>query len=137
MIRRTIEISSAARLSVTHRQLVIERQGQPATTISIEDIGVLVVDNPAVTYTQVVFTALAEAGAAAVLCDANHLPCAFVQPAVGHTTQTERQRAQFDAPMSLRKQLWRRLVAAKLSMQGLVLAEACGSDWGSERWPRA
>jgi CRISPR-associated protein Cas1 len=130
MIRRTIEISSAARLSVAHRQLVIERHGHAPATIPIEDIGMLLVDNPAVSYTQAVFTALAEAGAAAVLCDGNHLPCVLMQPAVGHTTQTERQHAQIAAPVALRKHLWRALVMEKLRMQGLALAVATGSDWG-------
>ena len=109
---------------------MIERAGQPVATVPIEDIGLLIVDNPAVTYTQAVFTALAESGAVAVLCDGAHLPCALVQPAVGHTTQTERHRAQMGAPKRLGQQLWRELVSGKLRLQGLVLAEATGSDWG-------
>jgi CRISPR-associated protein Cas1 len=130
MIGRTIEISSAARLSVAHRQLIIERNGHPAASVPIEDIGILVVDNPAVSYSHTVFTALAEAGGIAVLCDKFHLPCVLMQPQVGHTTQTERQRAQTGAPEALRERLWGSLVASKLRMQALVLAETTGSEWG-------
>lgn len=131
MIRKTLEISSApTRLSVKHRQLVIEREDHPARAVPLEDIGILMVDHPAVTYSQAVLTGLAEAGAVVVVCDGSHLPAAVMMPVAGHTTQTERHHAQIEAPAPLRKRLWQGLVSAKLRMQGLVLAKARGSDWG-------
>ena len=48
MLRKTIEIATpGTRLSVAHRQLVIERPEQPKATLPIEDIGVLIVDDRA------------------------------------------------------------------------------------------
>ena len=59
-MRRIIEISSPARLSIRRQQLLIRRDGKPDTQVPAEDISILVVDHPAVTYSQAVFTTLAE-----------------------------------------------------------------------------
>lgn len=46
MLRKTIEIATpGTRLSVAHRQLVIERLELPKATVPIEDLGFLVVDD--------------------------------------------------------------------------------------------
>jgi len=128
MIKRTLEISSApARLSVRHRQLVIARDGAEPVTAPIEDIGLLIIDQQATSYSHNALTTLAEAGAAVALCGANHLPAALVIPVVGNALQAERQRAQIAATKPLAKQLWRRLVAAKLARQADTL-EGAGSD---------
>jgi CRISPR-associated protein Cas1 len=133
VIKRIVELSSGpARLSVEHRQLVIERKDHPRATVPCEDIGVLLVDHPAVTYTHGVFTALTEAGAAVVLCGGGHLPAGLVLPLAGNTVQTERYRAQIEAGAPLKKRLWQALVAAKLSQQATVLHAATGDDGGLE-----
>jgi CRISPR-associated protein Cas1 len=131
MIKRILEISSGpARLSIAYRQLVIEREGQEKTTVPCEDIGIVLVDNPAVIYTHAVFTALADAGAAVVLCGANHLPASLVLPLEGNAVQTERYRAQFEASVPLRKKLWQAFVAAKIRIQAAVLLVATADDAG-------
>jgi CRISPR-associated protein Cas1 len=131
MIKRTIEISSGpARLSIRNRQLVIERNGCDPATVPPEDIGLLLIDHPAVSYTHAVFTTLCEHGAAIVLCGGAHLPAALVMPLAANTVQTERFRAQIEAPAPLRKQLWRQAVACKIAQQGAVLEAVTGSDAG-------
>jgi len=131
VIKKIIEIATeGARLSVMHRQLVIERPARPVAAVPCEDIGVLIVDHRAVTYTHSVFTTLIEFGAAVVLCGADHHPAGLLLPMAGNTVQTERYRSQVEASLPLRKQLWRALVSAKLRQQGDVLEEAIGSDAG-------
>jgi CRISP-associated protein Cas1 len=88
------------------------------------------VDHPAVTYTHAVFTALAEKGAAVVICGDAHLPSSMVMPIASNTVQTERFSAQIAAGAPLKKQLWRQAVAAKLAQQAAVLEAASGSDTG-------
>ncbi|MGO1077199.1 type II CRISPR-associated endonuclease Cas1 [Inquilinus sp. CA228] len=131
VIKRTIEISSVpTRLSVAYSQLVIEREALPPATVPIEDVGVLIVDHPTVTYTQAVLSRLGEAGAVVILCDGRHLPASIMIPVVGNAVQTERQQAQITVSEPLRKRAWQAVVVAKIRMQALVLEEACGSDWG-------
>jgi len=122
MLRKTIEIAtSGTRLSVAHRQLVIERPEQSKATLPIEDIGVLIVDDRRATYTQSVFIELLAAGATAMVTGPDHLPLGMMLPLDAHHVQTERHRAQVEASEPARKQIWRALVAAKLRQQGGVL----------------
>jgi CRISPR-associated protein Cas1 len=131
MIRRIIEVSSGpARLSVRHRQLVIERHGQPDASVPCEDVGVLIVDHPAVGYTHGVFTHLLEAGAAVVLCGRDHHPAGLLLPVDANSLQTERHRAQIDAPRPLQKRLWQAVVAAKIRLQAAVLRSIASTDAG-------
>lgn len=131
MIKRTIEVSSGpARLSIRNRQLVIEREEREPAIVPAEDIGLLLVDHQAVTYTHSVLTALAEAGAAVVLCGSGHMPASMLMPLEANTLQSERFKAQIAASMPLKKQLWRQVVMAKIGQQAAVLEEARGSDGG-------
>jgi CRISPR-associated protein Cas1 len=131
MIRKTVEIATpGTRLSVAHHQLVIERPEQKQATVPIEDIGVLVVDDRRATYTHAVFVELLEAGATVMVSGPDHLPAGMMLPLDAHHVQTERHRAQVDASEPTKKQIWRALIAAKLSQQGCVLARFVGEHHG-------
>jgi CRISPR-associated protein Cas1 len=131
MIKRTIEISSGpARLSIRSRQLVIERDGERPATVPCEDVGLLLIDHPAVSYTHSVFIALADAGAAVALCGGNHTPVSLMLPLAGNAVQTERFRAQLSAGAPLKKQLWHQIVACKLRQQSAVLGAVTAADAG-------
>lgn len=131
MLRKTIEIATpGTRLSVAHRQLVIERPELPKATVPIEDLGVLVVDDGRASYTQAVFIECLAAGATVIVSGRDHLPAGMMLPMDGHHALTERHWAQVDAGAPLRKRLWQALVAAKLRQQGRLLAEVCGHDAG-------
>lgn len=122
MLRKTIEIATpGTRLSVARRQLVIERPEQPKATLPIEDIGVLIVDDRRAIYTQSVFVELLGAGATVMVTGPDHLPLGMMLPLDAHHVQTARHRAQVEASEPARKQIWRALVAAKLTQQGCVL----------------
>jgi len=98
MIKRIVEISSArTHLSVRYGQLVVRQEGREEAQIPCEDIGVLLVDHPGVTYTHSVFTELVKNGGAVVLCGGNHHPAGMVLAIEGNTVQTEKFRAQAEA----------------------------------------
>jgi CRISPR-associated protein Cas1 len=131
MLRKTIEIATpGTRLSVAHRQLVIERQEQPKATVPIEDLGVLVIDDARASYTQAVFIECLGAGATVIVSGRDHLPAGMMLPMDGHHALTERHWAQVEAGAPLRKRLWQAIVAAKLRQQGRLLAEVTGQDAG-------
>jgi CRISP-associated protein Cas1 len=122
MRRKTVEIAtSGTRLSVTHRQLRIERPEEKPATVPIEDIGVLVIDDRRASYTQAVLLELIEAGATVVVCGSDHLPAGMMLPLDAHHALAERHLAQTQVSAPARKQIWRELVAAKLFQQGAVL----------------
>jgi CRISPR-associated protein Cas1 len=131
MLKKTIEIATpGTRLSVSHRQLVIDRPDKPKVNVPIEDIGVLVVDDGRASYTQAVFIACLAAGATVIVSGRDHLPIGMMLPMEGHHALTERHWAQTQAGAPLRKRLWQALVSAKIRQQGRLLAQVKGEDWG-------
>lgn len=124
MIKHTIVISQGpAYLSVEHGQLLIRRKDQPDARVPVEDIGVLLIDQPAVTYTHGLLVRLCEAGAAVVLCGERHLPTGLLLPFENNELTGRRLRAQAAAPIPLRKRLWKQVVRRKVRLQALNLPE--------------
>lgn len=131
MIRRTVEFSTpGTRLSVAHRQLVVERPDLPKTTLPIEDLGVVIVDDVRATYTQSVFLELMQAGATVMVTGRDHLPAGMMLPLDAHHVQTERHRAQIETSLPVRKRAWQAIVRAKILQQATVLSHFTGEHGG-------
>lgn len=140
MVKRTLCFSNPAYLSLKNGQLVIKMpelenvksvpdsfKQEFVKTIPIEDIGVLVIDNQQVTFTQGIMEALLENNSAVITCDSRHLPTGLLLPLSGNTTQTERFRYQIDASQPLKKQLWQQTVQCKIRNQAAVLHQSTGT----------
>lgn len=127
MIKRTIEISrQAAHLSVRHEQLVVQPIGEDkaaATTIPCEDIGVVCIDHPGVSYTHQAMAMLMRFGAAVVVCGPDHLPAGLLLPVSNHTEVLWRINEQVAATTPRKKRLWQQIVAAKVQRQARNLIE--------------
>ena len=80
MIKRIIEVSSASYLSMKNRQLLIQRTKQPTQSLPIEDIGVLILDNTAISYTQAMLNHCLANNTVVILCNQQHLPHAILYP---------------------------------------------------------
>jgi CRISPR-associated protein Cas1 len=118
MIKRTIEISEGPTfLNIENDQLVITRAGERIGSVPCEDIGVLLVDQRATTYTHATLTRLMQRGAAVILCAENHLPVGVLLPLENNDLHTERLRAQVAAGLPLRKRLWSQIVVHKIRGQ--------------------
>ena len=131
MIRKTLEFSTpGTRLSVSHRQLVIDRPDQPKVTRPIEDLGVVIVDDVRATYTQSVFLELLGAGATVLVSGRSHLPVGIMLPLDAHHIQTERHRAQIAAKEPVKKRIWQALIRAKIAQQAAVLTHFTGGHAG-------
>jgi CRISPR-associated protein Cas1 len=131
MLRKTMEFSTpGTRLSVAHRQLVVERPDMPKVTRPIEDMGVVIVDDVRATYTQAVFLELLAAGATVMITGRDHLPVGMMLPLDAHHVQTERHRAQVDASVPVKKRIWQALISAKIAQQGAVLLHFTGQHGG-------
>ena len=131
MIRKTLEFSTpGTRLSVSHRQLVIDRPDQPKVTRPLEDLGVVIVDDVRATYTQSVFLELLDAGATVLVSGRNHLPVGIMLPLDAHHVQTERHRAQIAAKEPVKKRVWQALIRAKIAQQAAVLTHFTGGHAG-------
>lgn len=123
MIKKTLCFSNPIYLSLRYAQLVLHlpevvqnntlpeaMKKEAERTIPIEDIGVVVLDNPRITVTSGVLEALLDNNCAVITCDQKSMPVGLLLPLCGNNTQNERFRAQVDASLPLRKQLWQQTI---------------------------
>ena len=84
MIKQTLYFGSQAYLSTKNEQLVIKTAEQE-TTRPIEDIGVVLLDNPQITITQLAITKLLENNVAFIHCNEKHMPIGMLLNLDGNT----------------------------------------------------
>lgn len=108
--------------------LVIEQKDKPELTIPFADIAVIITSHPQVHYTNAVLAQLAEAGGAFIVCNSKYLPVGMLLPIVAHSTQTERFILQAQAPLPIKKQIWKQIIQAKIKNQGKLLKNLYGED---------
>lgn len=140
MIKKTLCFENPAYLSMKHSQLIIKLpeieqseflpesfKQETVRTIPIEDIGIVILDNKQITITHGLLEALLNNNAAVITCGSNHMPIGLHLPLEGNTTQSERTRAQIDASLPLKKQLWQQTIQAKIVNQAHVL-KSCRNE---------
>ena len=134
MVDRIVDIATDGQHLSAHRGfLIVERDRVEVGRVPLDDVHAVIVHAHGTTWSASLVARLAERGAPIVFCAANHSPVAVTLPIEGHHAQNARIRAQWGASKPLAKQLWRRIVAAKITMQGALLA-AHGID-GAQAFP--
>lgn len=134
MIKRTLYFGNPSYLSIKNAQLAIrlpevekndllptEFKRDALTTIPVEDIGIVVIDNPQITLTSGLLQALQENNVAVIICDYRHMPQSLLLPIEGNSIQQERYDAQLAASEPLKKQLWQQTIIQKIKNQATVL----------------
>lgn len=124
MIKRTLYFGNPAYLRLKDKQLSIEStvDGETKTaSVPVEDIGIIVIDNPQITLTSGLIQALQENNVGMITCDYRHMPQSLLLPIEGHSTQQERYDVQLGASEPLKKQLWAQTVTQKIKNQAGVL----------------
>lgn len=121
-MERIVDIATDGRHLSLHRGfLIVEADRSEVGRVPLDDIHAVIVHAHGTTWSASLVAALAERGAPIVFCAANHAPVAVTLPLEGHHAQNARIRAQWGASAPLAKQLWRRVVSAKIRMQGSLL----------------
>ena len=139
MIRRVVLFSNPVYLSVCNNQLVARTpdENKPLTTIPVEDIGVIVLDNRQITITLGLLDLLLQNNVAVVSCDSKHMPVGLQLPLDGNTLQSERFKYQIEASLPLKKQLWQQTIQTKILNQRAVLNKIAKIETGNmEAWSR-
>ncbi|MEN9303887.1 MAG: hypothetical protein RL264_2316 [Bacteroidota bacterium] len=124
MVKRTLHFSNPAHLSTSKLQLIVELKDEQRTkhTVPIEDIGLMVLEHPQITFTLGLLDELLENKVALVTCNGKYMPNGLLLPLEGNTEQTERMHTQLNASLPLKKQLWQQTIKAKIHNQAQVLA---------------
>lgn len=134
MIKRTLYFGNPAYLKTTNEQLVIEtslaassfqveEQGEPQVkTVPIEDIGLIILDHQQITITQATMAKLLANNTALITCDNTHHPTGMMLNLDGNSLQSQKFKAQLEASVPLKKQLWQQTIMAKINNQAVLLA---------------
>ena len=129
MLKRTFVFTNPLHLSLRNRQLVIACKEDPdtTTTVPIEDIGVVVVENQQISMTLPLMNALTAADVQVVFCNYQGMPSSMLLGFEGHNLQGETLRNQMACGEVLKKQLWKQIVEAKIRNQSQLL-DKVGQD---------
>jgi len=124
MIKRTLYFGNPAYLKTQNEQLVVERRDTgEVKQIPIEDIGILILDYQQITVTQAVMAKLLANNTALIICDETHHPVGMLLNLDGNNLQSHRFKAQIEASVPLKKQLWQQTVAQKIYNQAVGLTK--------------
>lgn len=123
MIKRTLVFTTPAMLSLKNAQLVIALKESPDEhrTVPIEDIGVVMIDNPMVSVTIPLLNELSDQNVAVIICDKRGMPNAMLQNLEKNNCQGEVLRNQLAVGEVLKKQLWKQIIEAKIKNQARLL----------------
>lgn len=129
MLKRSLYFSNPYHLSSKQEQLLVsdKTSGSTLHSIPVEDIGFVVLDHYGISISQYLLHRLAAANVALVSCNEKHMPAALMFPLDTHQVQNERFRAQVDASLPVKKQLWQQTIKAKIANQAAVLERVAQS----------
>lgn len=114
-----------------------QQRALKATTIPIEDIGVLVIDSYGVTISQHLISKLLESNVALITCNESHHPTGLMLNLDGNAVQSEKFRSQISASQPLKKQLWQQTVATKIKNQAALLRERGVETGNMLKWAKS
>lgn len=133
-MKRTVSIKSPCHLSVRDGCLLVRRKGkdEAGALVPLDDVWVIIVDNPQVTLTAPLISQVNDAGIGILFCAANGMPNGLCLPLGAHSRHAEIVENQLAISKPLRKRLWRGIVRQKVANQAIV-AEMLGQMGCSRR----
>jgi CRISPR-associated protein Cas1 len=120
MLKRSLFFTNPAYLSIRQQQLVV-KQHEQERQVPIEDIALVVLENPQITVTLPTLQQLNENNVAVVFCNDKHMPASMLLNLDGHHLQSEIFRQQLDSTVPLKKQLWQQTIQSKIKNQEAML----------------
>ena len=123
MIKRTLLFSTPCYLGVKNGQIRFKpREAEKKEqVIPLEDVGFVVLENPAITLSLQLIEKLNANGTAMIFCDSTHMPASMLQSFSGNQTHAEVIRAQVETTLPLKKQIWKEIVRQKILNQAELL----------------
>ena len=122
MIKRIIDISEQSYIHLKHKQLLIDKEKITVGQIPIEDIGVLILQHPAIVITQQVIIACQENKVAIIFCDNKYLPYSTILPiGEGNKLHQKILQQQINTTEPTKKRLWQQIIKQKIQNQANTL----------------
>lgn len=120
MLKKTLLLENKASVTTKNLQLIITSEIRESS-IPVEDIGFLVVDNPEIYISIPALNLLIENNSSVIICNSSHTPNGMFLNLSAHHIQQEIFKCQIEASVPLKKQLWQQTVSEKIRNQGLLL----------------
>lgn len=123
MLKRSLVFSKPCVLQLKNCQLVISFKeiSDEKTTIPIEDIGIVLIENQQVSITVPLLNALVDADVALIFCNSKGMPNALLTGLNSNNTQGKTIRYQIAIGEVQKKQLWKQIIERKIRNQSLLL----------------
>lgn len=122
MLKKTLLFSNKCSITTKNYQLVIKSETRDST-IPIEDIGFVVIDNPEIYISITALNLLIENNASVITCNKTHLPNGMFLNLNSHHIQQDVFKHQIAASAPLKKQLWQQTIVEKIKNQGVLLQQ--------------
>jgi CRISPR-associated protein Cas1 len=135
MIKRSILIENKASIHSRDMQLLIKTDTRESS-ITIEDIGFLLIDHGEIYLSINAMNLLVENNASVIICGKNHLPNGMFLNLNSHHIQQEIFKKQLESSAPLKKQLWQQTVVEKIQNQGRLLTQMTGRPNPLESYSR-
>ena len=120
---RTVIVSSMAKLDLKMGYMVV--RGEETKRILLDEIALLLIENPAVSLTGYLLEALTEKKVKVVFCDSKRSPVAELIPHHGSHDSSAKIRRQAAWDQEAKALIWREIVVEKIRKQSFFL-EHCG-----------
>lgn len=122
MIKRTLFFSNAVCLTMKNKQLLIfNKETHEETSVPIEDIGFIIIENNQVYISIPVINELTSNNAAVVFCNDKHMPFSMNLPLDCNSIQNQLFATQISVPLPIKKKCWKQIIEQKIKNQALVL----------------
>lgn len=123
MAQRTILIQKKTHLCIRNGLLVIRVEDGAPATIPLEDIWVVIIESHLTTVTVACMSKLVDSGIGVMTCGHDHMPNGLLLPLGAHSRHARIVEDQLAMSLPFKKQLWKRIVEAKILNQAAVLDE--------------
>ncbi len=122
MLQRIVEIAEEGRsLFLSRGFLSVKHEKEEIGKVPLEDIAILMISARSGFISKPLLEELARRGAVTVLCDQQYKPVFLGLPEAYTEEAATRVKAQLNASLPLKKNLWKRIVQEKLRNQASVL----------------
>ena len=118
---RTVIISTRCKLDLKMGYMVI--RGEDTKRIFLDEIALLMIENPAVSLTGCLLEALVEKKIRVIFCDSKRSPMAELSPYYGSHDSSRKIRMQTDWDETVKGTVWADIVTEKIRKQSEFLSE--------------
>ena len=118
---RTVIITTRCKLDLKMGYMVI--RGEDTKRIFLDEIAVLLIENPAVSFTGCLLEALVEKKIRVIFCDSKRSPMAELSPYYGSHDSSRKIRAQIAWDETVKGIVWADIISEKIRKQAEFLTE--------------